>query len=183
MRRGSMKKNLLERDGDAIRIHLGGRKGLVATIDARDEDEILDWYWGVVNGYAEGQQGRSARVYLHRLITGADSSKVVDHIDGDPMNNRRSNLRVTTQLGNGTNRRNLNKNNRSGYRGVYYSTTKRRWIAQIKVNYRPIKVGQFQTAEEAARAYDKAAKEFHGSFATLNFPDTRGIAQLRVQGK
>jgi len=160
-------ENEIAIDGDIAKIKLGGAKGGVAIIDAQDVEKVRGWRWGVFNGYAGGKRGRREFIYLHRFILGTDAPSV-DHWDGDPMNNRRSNLRPTTQRGNGANRRSLNKNNTSGYRGVVFSKEKRRWVAQIKVNYKTKRLGYFDSPQEAARAYDEAAKQYHGQFATLN---------------
>ena len=106
-------------------------------------------------------------VFLHRLIAGTPKGMATDHIDGDPLNNRRANLRIVTNAQNGTHKR-KRKPGKSPYKGVhrYYN----RWQARIGVGYERIHVGSFATAEEAARAYDEAARRYHGEFAALNFP-------------
>ena len=92
----------------------------------------------------------------------------VDHIDGDVLNNQKSNLRICTQQENAKNRK-INKNNTSGIKGV--SKTKRKewrsktWQAIIGADGKNTHLGYFYTAEEAGRAYKKAAKELYGDFA------------------
>ncbi len=85
------------------------------------------------------------------------------------MNNRRDNLRPANSSQNGSNR-GKQRDNKSGYKGVCWSTKDKRWRATIKLNRKGIYLGNFLTAEEAARAYDAAAREMHGEFACLNFP-------------
>jgi AP2 domain-containing protein len=165
-RRRRTENEIIVKDSTA-KIILGGAKGMVATIDRVDVEKVRGWRWGVFNGYAGGKRGRHKFIYLHRLILGTTAPSV-DHRDGDTMNNRRYNLRPTTQKGNGANHKTLNKNNTSGFRGVTFSKAKRRWRAQIKSDYRVRHLGYFNTPEKAARAYDEAAKEHHGEFATLN---------------
>lgn len=102
--------------------------------------------------------------------------EVVDHINGNGLDNRRKNLRVTTQMGNCANSR--KPKNAAGYRGVFrrtgtYGVPYYAIIANCgKKRY----LGQFHTAEEAAKAYDSAAVEAYGKFAQLNFPAIRSLA-------
>jgi hypothetical protein len=110
------------------------------------------------------------QVQMHRVIMGVTDPKIqVDHKDGDGLHNWRGNLRECTHTQNLCNRK-LFKNNTSGFRGVYLHTGDKR-IAKIKVGGTLHYLGVFPNAEAAARAYDKAAREHHGPFARLNFPD------------
>lgn len=106
-------------------------------------------------------------VYLHRLITGAKRGEHVDHIDGNGLNNSRSNLRLCTQSQNNAN---CYRANKTGFRGVVKDPTRERYEARIWVNGRRVRVGWFKTKEEAARARDRRAAEIYGEFARLNFP-------------
>ena len=94
----------------------------------------------------------------------------VDHINGNPLDNRKSNLRICTNAENQRNR-GVNKNNTSGYKGVCWAKQNKKWKARIKHNGKLIHLGYYKDKEEAARAYDKKAKELHGEYAYLNFPD------------
>jgi hypothetical protein len=110
---------------------------------------------------------------MHRIILSRklgrelEKGEVVDHIDGDGLNNRRSNLRLATVAQNGQNRR-LNSNNTSGYKGVYWEKKHRRWHVEIDVNGRTKYIGEFKDLHQAGRAYNEAAKVYHGEFARLN---------------
>ena len=108
-------------------------------------------------------------VYLHRLLTGAVKGQVVDHIDGNGLNNASENLRLCTP---GQNRANCRKDrdNRSGYKGVTWARTSRKWMAQIVVQGKKQYLGVFVDKVRAAKAYDREAKKAHGEFAGLNFP-------------
>ena len=107
------------------------------------------------------------RIYMHRLIIGAKKGQIVDHIDGNGMNNRRLNLRLCTNSQNIQNQRNRKLNGK--YRGVSWSKERKLWHAKITVNYKTINLGRFETAEAAARAYDEAATKYFKKFAVLNF--------------
>lgn len=107
--------------------------------------------------------------YLHRLITSAPAGLVVDHIDGNPLNNARSNLRVCSQGANLAARRKLHNSSRCGYRGVSYFRRKDTYSAQVCVSGRKIHLGCFKNPEVAARVYDEAASILWGPFAVLNF--------------
>ncbi|ELY4545837.1 HNH endonuclease [Cronobacter sakazakii] len=117
-------------------------------------------------------KGKNVRV--HRIIWvlkhgEIPPSFVVDHIDGDKLNNRISNLRLCTQNQNTLNRR-MHSNNSSGLKGVYFNDSPRnrkKWIAQITVEKKKIRLGRFKTKEEAHKAYVAASRQYHGEFSPL----------------
>jgi hypothetical protein len=118
------------------------------------------------------ERGKQKVIALHRFIMDAPRGKMVDHINGDGRDNRKENLRICTVA---ENARNCNTPPRgvSGYYGVIYRTRKG-YIKRYMVNSHDPRWrtgSMFFTAEEAAMEYDKLAKEHHGEFATLNFPD------------
>jgi hypothetical protein len=106
-------------------------------------------------------------VRMHTVI--APSWPLIDHVNGDGLDNRRENLRPAT---NAQNMRNRGKqtNNTSGFKGAFYFPRTGRWKSQITVNRRALHLGYYLSAEDAARAYDAAALIHHGEFARLNFP-------------
>lgn len=162
---------MLAEDG-SIEIPLS--KGKVAVIDAEDFELIGRHKWHCLRArkafYAVRKvrqpDGRQRTLRMHTAITGF---AVVDHIDGDGLNNRRANLREATVR---QNNRNLRKTtgHTSQYKGVslYKSTAK--WCAQIRVNGRTIGLGHHADEVAAAVAYDRAARLYFGEFAALNFP-------------
>ncbi len=95
-------------------------------------------------------------------------SRGKDHINGNKLDNRRENLRVCTLAENNRNRT-IYKNNKSGFKGVYWSRADKKWRAQIKINNRMIYLGIFDDLLEAALTYDEAAVRYHGKFAKINF--------------
>lgn len=148
-------------EGDVAKIPLGvGAKDGYAIVDK--EFAYLDrlkWR-GNEHGYAVTSRGMG----IHRMILTAE---IIDHIDGNPLNNRKSNLRVATTSQNGCNRDKMS-NNKSGYKGVCWHKKSQRFRATICINQNRMHIGQFRTALEAARAYNERAKELHGEFARLN---------------
>lgn len=107
------------------------------------------------------------REYMHRLVAGAKPGELVDHIDGDSLNNRRENLRLCTRRENTLNAR--GKNSESGYKGVARVKHLNKWSARIMVHGKNLYLGVFVDAKEAALAYDAAAKKHFGEFARTNF--------------
>lgn len=107
--------------------------------------------------------------YLHRLIMNCENNDRVDHINGIRTDNRRANLRLASNAENMWNRGKASHNT-SGFKGVSFCTHTQKWRAEIRCNGKVVRLGRFVNAEDAAHAYDKAAVEFHGDFATTNFP-------------
>lgn len=114
----------------------------------------------------------SLKVQLHREIVNAPNGMVVDHIDGDGLNNQRSNIRVATRGQNICNS-GLGRLNRSGFKGVSMDKRSGYWRACIQFGGKNTHLGYFGSPIDAARAYDAAARVHHGEFAWLNFPEDR----------
>lgn len=144
--------------------------GHLILIDSEDYHFVQDARWSVdARGYVQGYfNGKYTR--LHRLIARASADDIVDHINRDVSDNRKCNLRNTDRFGNARNSK-TRSHNTSGYRGVHLCKSTGRWRAEIRVNGRGIKLGRFDSREDAARAYDMAARAHHRDFAVLNFTD------------
>lgn len=156
-------------DGRVVRILL--QDGTFTTVDEADWHLVSAHLWHrAVNGYVvTNRQGRVGDlVYMHRLIMGAPENVPVDHIDRDRTNNRRRNLRLATVSQNNANSVSRAKS-RSGLKGVRLLPSGR-WAAHISIRGDLRHLGTYDTAEAAARAYDRAAREGYGEFAVLNFP-------------
>lgn len=112
---------------------------------------------------------------LARLIMNAPDGLVVDHINRNPLDNRRQNLRIVTHSENMRNTQRTRTDRVScDYRGVTATSNRKKWMSKIKVEGRWHYLGSFAAAEDAARAYDAAARDAHGASAVLNFPDDGG---------
>lgn len=164
-----------DRPTQAVLIPLGGNfaHGRSAIVDAADEHLVTAHNWIVgKDGYVRTTVQRNRQtvsVLMHYLILGDRGGLFGDHRDRDKLNNRRGNLRIATRSQNNANRR-IQKNNRSGFKGVRRSGG--RFQARLHCDKRVVFAGMFDTAEEAARAYDHAANEHFGEFAYLNFPQS-----------
>ena len=143
-------------------------KGKFATVDAADYDWLSSFKWHLTfYGYAATRHCKKI-IYMHREILMLPKGVSGDHIDGDKLNNRRSNLRPASKSENSCNWNRIRRDSTSGFRGV--SLCSRGWRAYITLMGRQKHGGYFSSAEEAARARDKLALQYHGSFASLNFP-------------
>lgn len=153
-------------------------QGKVGIIDVEDFPFVSQWKWHasrygntfyVMRRRRVSDEDGASKIALARELLNAPGGMVVDHINGDGLDNRRCNLRVVTQLQNTRNRRSATGST-SKYLGVCWHKGDRRWQAAIKVEHRNIYLGQFADEAEAARAYDRAALLRYGPYARLNFP-------------
>lgn len=152
----------------------GGGK---AKIDHSDSDLVNRYVWSIERkghtSYAVcylDPSDLTRCIRMHRLIMQPKPDEVVDHIDGNGLNNQRFNLRICTLAENSRNRR-KSPGRSSNYKGVTKTTGRKKcWKAQIATGAKVRSIGYFATEEEAARAYDLAAVDVFGQFACLNFP-------------
>jgi hypothetical protein len=124
--------------------------------------------------------GKFIEVALHRLVAGALKDDNTDHISGDTLDNRRSNLRLCSHAENCRNRA-RKKGIASQYKGVAWHKRDSKWTAQIYVNNRLKYLGSFASETEAAKTYDAAAREHFGQFARTNFPKETQEQLCQVQ--
>ncbi len=150
--------------------HIALTKGKFAIVDAADYASLSRFRW-----HATECRGRfyaatvidGKSVAMHRLLMSPPPGKIVDHIDGNGLDNRRANLRLCTRRQNRRNTRPRRKT--SAFLGV--SRRGDKYLARIKHNGRAFYLGLFDTETQAAHARDTKAKELFGEFAWLNFPD------------
>lgn len=146
-----------------------------AYVDDEDYDWLSRWLWLFDGKYAARKciGNNRLKIFMHVEIMkryNLFESEEIDHKDLNKLNNQKENLRPATHAQNSCNRR-VQSNNASGFKGVSFDKWANKWIANICHNQKDIKLGRFETLEEAARAYDKWAKIYFGEFARLNFPE------------
>lgn len=158
-------------------------QGQVALVDDEDFERVSQVKWcacwqpsyaGGGKFVARGWVGlaghaRKMGIYLHQFILGKQGSQIIDHIDGNPLNNAKSNLRFATRSQNAANTSCVTlSRNQSGFRGVSWAKKCNMWRADLSVNAKKMWLGYFTDKLEAAKAYNEAARKYHGEFATLN---------------
>ncbi len=148
-------------------------RGQFAIVDDADFTELQKWPWHATKngkywevGCTSTLPGAPYKKSMSRFLMDAKPGIIVDHIDGNRLNNVRSNLRLANKHQNGCNS-DKKKSNTSGYKGVSKNAAGR-WIAQITCHRTFHWLGSYATKKEAAAAYDAAATILHGQFARTN---------------
>lgn len=151
--------------------------GRFSLIDDDDSDLCASkWHMHTANGVTMyvvrnvRANGIRRTEFLHKVIASRKGlSGTVDHRNRCGLDNRRDNLRSASRAQNCANR-SMHKNNSSGFKGVTWHRVTSRWMARLSVDGRKRHLGLFRDPQQAARAYDIAAREVYGEFAALNFP-------------
>lgn len=149
-------------------------QGKYAIVDDEDYDWLNQWKWCAqktkYGGYLAVRGCRCPftkhihTILMHRQIISCPKNMDVDHINHKTLDNTKNNLRICNRAQNRRNSKIMNK-----YKGITWHNQARQWMAQITVNYKHIYLGIFKNEIDAAKAYDKAAKKYHGEYAYLNF--------------
>lgn len=146
----------------------------VAIVDDEDFPRLFGYMWYLsTSGYANAFKGTrkiNERIAMHRLIVQAVPGEYVDHINGNKLDNRKANLRKCDQSGNLANT-SMPRTNTTGFKGVSWDKARGKFVAQIKVRGKHIHLGRFADKTAAARAYDRAARQWFGDFARTNFQE------------
>lgn len=133
-----------------------------ALIDLDDVDNVKEYKWCIdAYGYVRG--GSTKKIQLHRFIMNCPDGKVVDHINHNPLDNRKSNLRICTKQQNEMNI-SIRSHNTSGITGVSIHKQTNKWRAYIEYNQKYIHLGLFNTKEEAIEARKQAEIEYFGEY-------------------
>lgn len=139
--------------------------GGYTKVDDEDYEWLSSWNWyqdnhGYARSWVENQHTR-----LHRLIMNRPKG-MVDHINGDKLDNRRNNLRIVTPSQNAINKK-IRRDSKTGIRGVRYRWQYGFWQARITREGKRVSLGHFKTKEEATKAYQKAAPQVYGEYARI----------------
>lgn len=143
-------------------------QGKFAIVDASDFDWLNSFKWNYDAPYAKGAWNPLTKRFtrMHRFILSAPDGFEVDHANGNPLDNRRENIRICTRSENRRNRKKDNNCLLSIYKGVAPYGENGKWMANICGKY----IGSFSSEIDAAKAYDIQAISLFGKFANLNFP-------------
>jgi hypothetical protein len=172
-----MKNIIREVSVDGQVAHVALTLGYHAIIDAEDAQVVGKFNWralvkkrkdgGIRCVYAvsscRDENAKGKTIYLHRIIVCPNDEMHVDHVNGDGLDNRRSNLRAATPSQNRMNQK-VRRDSKSGVKGVYFDARRRVWTASIKVNGKKFSLGSFALASDAAQAYASASLRLHGEF-------------------
>lgn len=148
-----------------------------AQVDDEDFEFLNQWKWYAYKhgrtfyAYRANYQKNTKRAWpisMHRqLLNLLNDKRAVDHIDHNGLNNQKENLRISIQGGNNCNKLSA-KNSSSKYLGVSWHKINKNWVACITKNNKFKHLGSFNKEQDAAIAYNRAAKELHGEFANIN---------------
>lgn len=148
-------------------------------VDDADFDWLNQWKWHALKTTYGGfvavrttkinWQSNRKLIYMHRIITGCPENMQIDHKNHNPLDNRKINLRICTRSQNQQNQRSC-QNKSSRYKGVSFHKPSNCWVARIRYHKKGFHLGYFTNETDAAKIYDKKAKEFFGEFACINFP-------------
>jgi len=149
-----------------------------ALVDNEDFEWLNQWKWSAhrkhTGDFVASRRcyclfGRKRyRIFMHRQIMSCPRKLQIDHKDHNRLNNQKLNMRICTNTQNQWNR-GKQKNNTSGFKGVFWRRGVKKWFAQIGFNLKPIYLGCFTSKIDAAKTYDEAAIKYFGEFAYLNF--------------
>lgn len=147
-------------------------KGQRATVDDEDWPYLSQFRWWFDGMYAQGRvNGKQVR--MHRLLLNPPKGSMVDHANGDRMDNTRANIRVCSHGENEWNKAKKHRHRNDGhskYKGVTRDVRRGMWVSRTTFNGRSVHIGSFVSEIDAARAFDDWAREHHGQFAHVNFP-------------
>lgn len=142
--------------------------GQVFIFDTKNYSMVKKYTWSIsTNGYVVTNLGYGEILTLHSLILGNKRGLFIDHISRNKLDNRIQNLRHVTHQQN-THNSGINKNNSTGYKGVYFDKSRKKYASEIMCSRKKYYLGRFDTAIEAAKAYNQKAIELFGEYAFLN---------------
>lgn len=155
------KYNRYEINGDVVTMYTSDNIPFI--FDTEDLDKVKDIAWYATNrNYINSYSNKKLYIF-HRFVTNTPDGMVVDHINGDTLDNRKCNLRICTEAENHRNHK-IAKNNTSGCTGVSFESGIQKWRATIKYNGKKIELGSYSNYDDAVAARKEAEKIYFGEF-------------------
>lgn len=144
------------------------QRQIAIMVDDEDYEDLNRFYWQVDKSNSVKRHINSKKgILMHRQIMEAKPNQEIDHIDGNRLNNQKSNLRFATSSQNKINR-GARKDNKSGFKGVSWHNQRKKWTARIMASGKYLSLGLFLNKEEAAKAYNDAVIKHYGNYAWTN---------------
>lgn len=174
---GRRKKNEYEIKGETVIFYTS--KGEKGYIDLDNIHVLEHYYWGAnTQGYLHTRIGKKL-VRMHHALMGFPIKKVIDHINGNPLDNRLSNLRVCEQQENTWNG-SISKNNTTGHSGVELIKSTGKWRARIHVDRKSIHIGHYDIYKEAVKARKRAEKYYFGEYAPTHKRAGGNVGRMEI---
>lgn len=180
-------KNKYIIQGDTVKILIVNKKGEIfeSLIDLEDFEKVNSYTGSFCATWAENTNGfyaimtiyygkingkyKNNTIRLHRIVMNCtDSKSFIDHINHNTLDNRKANLRLTSNNKNSKNRKGKNTNNKSGYRNVTWLKNENKWMVQLQINGKNTRLATFDDVDEAGKFAEDARKKYYGEFAGLN---------------
>ena len=154
-------------------------RGQYAIVDVEDFEQLNQYKWQCsCYGYATRSVteandlgSRQVDVYMHKVLCPTPEGMVTDHVNRNKLDNRKANLRPATRKQNNWNRSPKTDNRKTRYHGISWKKDVKKWRVRLAINGKSQSFGSYSDEIEAARAYDRVAKQHRGPFAVLNFPE------------
>lgn len=138
-------------------------------IDAEDLEKVREYSWSETRGYivAGIKGGKGTTIALSRFLTNCPDDKIVDHKNGNTLDNRKCNLRIVTRHQNNVNKK-INSRNKSGCTGVYWEKSTNKWRAFICIDGKSLYLGRYNDFEDAVKIRRQAEDKYYGEYSFYN---------------
>ncbi|MEK6879603.1 MAG: HNH endonuclease [Nanoarchaeota archaeon] len=170
--RSNQEPNLIYFEDNIAKIQIKYKNRIFyGIIDKEDYEKIKSykWYYNKTGGYIRSQKkenGILKRYMIHNIILKPKKNLIIDHIDRNPLNNRKKNLRYATYSQNISNSK-IAINNTTGYKGLFFNKKNQKWTASIWLHYTQIFLGSFKDKKDAIKARKEAEIKYFGEFRLI----------------